>query len=234
MTLAIEEPQYPPGAPTGLSATVESGNNVRVSWTAPILNASQPEVVSYRVLVTSSGLQERDVVVQGTQYLDAGLEHGREYHYEVFARNSAGEGAGQIVSVITSPPESIFVPQAPQLHVSTGAAIELSWEPPERNASTPPITSYRVYRGVSADTLLLLGDVGNVSNFTDPSAQSGVGYWYSISAVNEAGEGAHSAAMPADILSAPKPADQGTVLLVGVIFIPAVAIVIFAIVRRRK
>src|SRR6185295_16379612 len=75
-----------------------------------------------------------------------------------------------------------------------------------------PITAYKVYRSTSSGTETLLATIGNVLAYTDSTIASGNIYYYQVSAVNAAGEGARSAeqwASPATVPSAP--IDVGTI-----------------------
>jgi hypothetical protein len=51
------------------------------------------------------------------------------------------------------------------------------------------VTGYVVYRGASADGLVAVATLGPVLTWTDEDVERGQTYYYSVAAVNEAGEG---------------------------------------------
>lgn len=66
--------------------------------------------------------------------------------------------------------------------------VSLQWTSPAySNASA--ISEYRIYRGPGAQNVTLLVTLGNVTTYTDPGLVNGKTYYYSIRAMNSAGEG---------------------------------------------
>ena len=79
-----------PGAPTGVSATVD-GTSVTVSWTGGA------DATSFRVELTAPGESTRSETVTGaTTVTFTGLSKGKTYTAQVFAVNSVGETAGSV------------------------------------------------------------------------------------------------------------------------------------------
>jgi len=66
--------------------------------------------------------------------------------------------------------------------------VLLRWQPP----ASGPVTGYRVYRSTSPFALGHLASVGAVTGYADTSAARGVLYYYTVTAVNGAGEGPSS------------------------------------------
>jgi fibronectin type 3 domain-containing protein len=87
------------------------------------------------------------------------------------------------------PPPTGARPSAPQALLATqpavGSGVVLSWQPP----ASGPVTGYRVYRSTSPFALGFLAGVGNVTQYNDTTAAPGVLYYYTVTAVNSAGEG---------------------------------------------
>jgi len=81
------------------------------------------------------------------------------------------------------------LPDAPTgLSASAGdGKVSLAWNPPESDGGNP-ITSYRVYRGVSPDSQGFLSAVQGAA-FEDDNVQNWSTQYYSVSAVTAAGEG---------------------------------------------
>jgi hypothetical protein len=100
-----------------------------------------------------------------------------------------------------------FDPDAPSNPILVGATpgngtMELSWTiPAYSNASE--VSEYRVYRGDTNITLELIVTLGNVTGYVDVGLVNGKTYFYSVSAVNTAGEGPRS-----DLLNATSPGGQ--------------------------
>ena len=69
-----------------------------------------------------------------------------------------------------------------------------------------PITNYKVYRGTTSGSGMLVATIGDVLTYSDPGLVNGVTYYYRVSAVNGIGEGTLSnevSATPATVPSAP-------------------------------
>ena len=80
----------PPAAPTSLNAAEVSDSSVTLNWTAP----SSAGITGYRVLRGLTAAKQ-DVLANNTgstetEYVDADVEAGTEYHYSVRAINDAG------------------------------------------------------------------------------------------------------------------------------------------------
>jgi hypothetical protein len=87
------------------------------------------------------------------------------------------------------------VPGIPtQLTAVTAASrgISLTWKPPASQGSSP-ITGYRVYRASSSGAEVPLATVGTVLGYTDTSARPGAVAYYTITAINAAGQSPMSA-----------------------------------------
>lgn len=70
--------------------------------------------------------------------------------------------------------------------------IDISWEPPTDDGWSP-MAAYRVYRGIASGKASFYQTVGpNDGWFRDDWVIPGMTYYYSVSAVNEAGEGKRS------------------------------------------
>jgi peptidoglycan/xylan/chitin deacetylase (PgdA/CDA1 family) len=84
-------------------------------------------------------------------------------------------------------------PMAPSLTSVTGSdgSVGLQWSAPAWNGGSA-VSGYDVYRGTASGGETLLAQVGNVTSYTDSSVTNGTTYYYTVSAVNSAGEGAQS------------------------------------------
>jgi len=64
----------------------------------------------------------------------------------------------------------------------------LRWQAP----ASGTVTGYRIYRSTSPFALGLLASIGSGTEYADTSAAQGVLYYYSVAALNTAGEGPSS------------------------------------------
>jgi hypothetical protein len=125
-------------------------------------------------------------------YRDTDFEFNKTYVYVVrsaIANGAALESADSRPAIVT--PKDIFPPAAPQglvaavLHSASEAAVDLSWS----INSEPDVAGYRVYRseseGVRGEPLS--ADLSPSPAYRDATAQSGRRYWYSVTAIDRAG-----------------------------------------------
>jgi fibronectin type 3 domain-containing protein len=134
-----------------------------------------------------------------TTFTDAGAVDGRSYYYKVSAVNGVGESARSNEISATA----WNVPGAPTLTSAKAVkdAIVLAWSAPASNGGTP-VTGYRIYRTANGSGELL-ATVGTVTTYTDTSGSVGTTYSYTVSAVNDIGEGPRSNALSATAVSLP-------------------------------
>jgi titin len=174
-----------PTAPQGLAANPANAK-IRLNWTGPIYNGGCP-VTNYTVYrdgiyVTTIG--------NVTVFTDSGLTNGMVYHYRVSATNLIGEGLQS--NDVQSVPRT--VPGAPQDLKVTYVKVQatLTWKPPASDGGAP-ILSYRIYRGTSPGMEYLHVDAFTLgTSWTDKNITIGRSYYYTVSAVNVAGEGLQS------------------------------------------
>jgi len=143
-----------------------------------------------------------------TEYQDAGFDFGKTYAYVI--RSVVGEKSRPLESSDSSPvivtPKDIFPPAAPQDVVAallpgpaTGArVVDLSWA---INLETD-LAGYRIYRSEREEARgeLLTRELLPTPSYRDSSAPGGHRYWYSVTAVDRAGnESVPSAAVVVEI-----------------------------------
>ena len=206
-----------PNAPTGLTGT-PGNTQVTLSWAAPASTGGRT-IDYYVVYVDGTALPTHptDVTTVVT-----GLNNGQSYSFTIAAHNLAGIGVESTASSAT--PRT--VPNMPTglTAIPGSAQVTLSWTAPTSNGGSP-ITGYRLYRSAASDGTytLIASPVG--PTYTDTGLTNGRTYWYRMSAVNAAGEGARSPAVSANT---PQPASPGidTTLLVSIVVIVIAAVLV--------
>ena len=153
-------------------------------------------------------LSSRLPLLPTPEYQDTGFDFDKTYVYVV--RSVISEGGSLLESGDSRPailtPKDTFPPAAPQDIVATTlpgsspgtSVVDLSWT---INLETD-VAGYRVYRSESENergVLLTLGLLPTPS-FSDNTVVSGRRYWYTVTAVDRAGnESAPSAVSPVEI-----------------------------------
>jgi len=184
-----------PSQPTGLQAFPLSGR-VRLNWTAPAQAGSCP-IIGYKVwTATNSGPR---TLLANTGSTSPGFEDtrahdsGTTYDYWVTATNAAGDGQLSDELAFTypnrpSPPLSLVASTGPDR-----GQISLSWTPPVDTGGLP-ILQYNVYRGTTSggEASSIYRIVPSGTSFVDYGLPDGASYYYVVTALTAAGEGARS------------------------------------------
>ena len=142
------------------------------------------------------------------EFLDTGFDYGKSYAYlvrsVVLAGGAPRESGDSQAAILT--PKDIFPPAAPQgivaAVISSGApaslVVDLSWS---INLESD-LAGYRLYRSEQEGTQgqLLTPDLLSTPAYRDNSVSSGKRFWYTVTAVDRAGnQSASSAAVAVDV-----------------------------------
>lgn len=185
--------QTTPAAPT---LSVTPGDSVlRLSWTLPSTDGGS-SILRYRLFrkVGAGSYSKTPYAVIGStlrSYDDTALVNGQQYTYYLQAMNSLGSGAPSNEVTGTPAPDVQNPPSVPLgLTLTSGPGrIDLTWSAPA-DAGSSPVVQYRVYRGTTSGLATLIASTdASVTAFTDLTASFGTTYFYSVAAVNSAGEG---------------------------------------------
>lgn len=154
-------------------------------WSQPIEEGSAG-LLGYRIYRSvGEGAPNLLATVEGLGYVDHTALPGLTYRYWVAAYNAIGEGemTGPVsISRELDPINDPMMPQDMTARLVMGQ-VELAWEVP---ADLP--LSYNIYRGTGPGDLVLIATVdGNVRTFIDLEGREG--YYYTVTAVFEYGEG---------------------------------------------
>jgi hypothetical protein len=193
-----------PGQVTNVSAS-EGPGSATVKWSAP---SNGGPVATYKITPYIGTEAQTATTLTGsppaTETTIKGLTGGTTYTFTVQASNANGSGA---VSQPSNPvtPTGATPPSAPT-GISASAATKqalVSWNPPAREGGKP-ITGYIVtpYIGSNAQTSVNVG--GSARSATLTGLSNGTVYTFTVTAINEVGEGPASSASntmtPADTI----------------------------------
>lgn len=174
-----------PDAPTGL--TVTAGNaQVTLNWIAPTFYGGQA-IGYYTVYQDGVSLTDHPT---GLTDVITGLTNGQNYSFTVVAHNSVGNST-QSSSVSGIP---CTVPNAPTGLTATpsNAQVILNWNAPAFNGGRV-IIDYKLYHSTDSGSSYSVIASPSGLTCTDTGLNNGQTYWYEVSAVNAAGEGARTA-----------------------------------------
>lgn len=197
--------QTPPMAPEGVTASGGDGKN-RLQW-KPVgqLRDATPMTapVQYQVYrsVDGGAFAKTGEPIATASYVDAAVENGRTYGYQVQAINvySLGSVGSALSAAVQANPQDRTAPPAPAgvVAVRTEMGVKIYWEHPEN----VDLAGYRIYRRVGAGAPVLAGEVLLPYNmFIDAKAPSGPVVYSvaSIDAQSPANESARSAEIPVE------------------------------------
>jgi len=145
----------------------------------------------------------------------------------------ATKASSQTITILSNKPSA----PTNLVITATDGKPNLTWSPPA-NTGGSTIALYRIYRGTSNSSLSRIANTTctNTCSYTDSAAMSGTTYYYSVSAVNQAAEGAQSTSQNVLVpnsgtpyIQTPSPEILGT--LAGVLVVAAAAGIL--LLRRR-
>lgn len=196
-TTALTAPEPPTNALAQPGDTV-----VHLSWSAPSIDGGSP-LLKYKVYrATTPGgekLAKAPLVAISTNirtYDDAAVTNNTTYYYVIVATNALGASPpSNETSATPSASTTVLPPSEPTSVTATNTAghNHLQWNPPLTNGGAP-VTSYRIYRGTTpgAEDPTPVGTVSTTSFDDLFGLTAGTTYYYVVTAVNQAGEGARS------------------------------------------
>jgi fibronectin type 3 domain-containing protein len=188
-----------PGAPTGLTATLDTtASQVDLAWTD---NATTE--TGYVVERSDNGgafAQIATLPGDSVSYSDITVASGNHYEYQVAAVNAGGSSYSNIVAVDWTG----VVPDAPTNLAATvlsATQVQLDWTD---NATTE--TGYIVERSENGGAFLQLATLAaDAVTYTDNSVAVGNSYVYQVAATNAVGNSAYSDPVTVSIALPPAP-----------------------------
>jgi fibronectin type 3 domain-containing protein len=179
-------------APTNVqAATQSSSTGIIVSW-EKVSGATGYKV--YRSNGGESGeytLRTGSTPLDRTSYTDNSVSAGITYYYKVSAVNGNVNVKESVYSSAASVTTKLNAPANVTATAQSSSSIEISWDP------VLGATSYRVYRsdnGQSDTYKEIAKDVTAPSYPDDKDLSAATTYYYTVSTVNDGGEGAKSSA----------------------------------------
>jgi chitodextrinase len=164
-----------PSAPTGLTATMASGTEIDLAWSAA---SDDVGVTGYRIYRDGDAIGEVDGAT--TTYADTGLAPATSYSYTVKAYDAAGHGSNASNTATTTSGDTI-VPNAPTAltaKAGSGASVDLSWTAATDNVG---VTGYQIFRNGSK-----IADTGPGTTYNDATTSPVTTYTYTVRAVDAA------------------------------------------------
>jgi hypothetical protein len=174
-----------------LTATAGNGQ-VGLTW------SSDPGAASYNIYRSTTPGGEGSIPYQTglttTAFADSAVTNGTTYYYTVTAVNGAGE-SGQSTETSATPQAPITLPASPTGLTATAGTnqVTLTWN------TVASAASYNLYRsttpGGEGSTPYQTGLT--TTSFTDAKVTPGTTYYYTVTAVNAAGESGPAAEVSA-------------------------------------
>jgi chitodextrinase len=163
----------PPTTPPGLHSSAQTETSVDLAWEAA---SDDVGVVGYRLYRPSGPID-----VSETSHVEAGLDPGGEYGFQVAALDASGnESQPSPVLIVRTRLPDREAPTAPQglgSPLQTQTAIELSWEAASDDVG---VTGYRIHRaGSSVDVV--------ATSYTETGLAPDREYGFQVSALDAAG-----------------------------------------------
>ncbi|MGC1614963.1 MAG: LamG-like jellyroll fold domain-containing protein, partial [Candidatus Acidiferrum sp.] len=180
----------PPTAPTGLSATPISPNQINLSWTAPTDNIGVTGYLLERCQVSGCATFSQIASPIGTTYSNTSLTASTSYAYRVRATDAAGNlsSYSNVVSVVTPSAPDTTAPSAPAGLAATpisASQINVSWTASSDNVG---VTGYLLERcqGSGCTSFSQIA-VQAATTYADSGLSASTSYSYRVRGTDAAG-----------------------------------------------
>ena len=198
----------PQSAPSGISASVASGNRISLSWTNPA-SACTNLILERSLSGSSNWIPLSPVLSPGTtSYTDSNVTTSSAYDYRLAAVGASGVSPFASLTATTTQPAPATLTATPG-----SGQIALSW------SAVPTAASYSLMRStVSGGPYTTIASGLTATSFTDTAVTRGVTYFYYVTADGSTGQGVPSAevsAAPWSLLQAWRQQFFGTTLNSG-------------------
>lgn len=169
--------------PTTLSSPSQTDSSISLSWN------SMQGATNYNVFRTSTPGSGYSQVYTGTatSYNDTNLVTGKTYYYVVTYTSDLGTSINSKELAVSTVAVKVPAPSSIKLVQAYPTAVQLSWN------SVVGAKSFNLYRADAADGTYALVNNTTDNSYTNVDLTAGTSYYYKLSSVNDAGEGALSA-----------------------------------------
>jgi titin len=194
-------PRTVPNAPLNLEA-IRGDRFLTITWTPPSFDGGA-NISGYRIYEVSGVVPAfLSEVTNQTWFVHTNLIAFRSYSYQVSAINAAGEGNRSLTLKVSTD----ISPGAPKdLNAVPGVReIKLTWVRPASNGGSS-VTGYIILRGESEFEMGYLLSIGLTETYTDKGIPDNTTYYYSVMALNDAGQSEPCMAISAHTLDVPHP-----------------------------
>jgi len=188
-------------APTNLTATAASSNQINISWIDGASNES-----GFRIERSPDGTTFAEIATVGanvTSYANTGLTASTQYWYRVRAYNAtdtstyAGPASATTLAAAVAP----TAPTNLSASAASSSQINLSWIDSASNES-----GFRIERSPDGTTFAEIATVGaNVTAYADVALTAATQYWYRVRAYNTTGTSSYAGPTSATTLAAALP-----------------------------
>lgn len=164
-----------PSTPQNLTASVNQ-DDVTLNWDAVNWNGDQG---TYHIARDQNGSPTNviDTVSAGTtSYNDNALTDGIQYHYRVYASNSAGSSSYSNEDTATT---YLPAPTLDSIQTGTEDQLTINWTKTDDNGSDGGFTVYRSQNGSTGSQIAIPGV--NDTSYTDTGLEDGERYYYTVS-----------------------------------------------------
>ena len=175
-------------APTGLTATPVSSQQINLSWADQLgavgynLKRSTNDGGPYTMIVTD---------VRALNFSDTGLTGATTYYYVVTAANGGGESGNSAQASAVTPAPTLPATPAGLSALPGHNQVVLSW-----SASSEAVSYFMKRATVNGGPYTTIANP-TTATYTDTAAFNGTTYYYVVSATNSVGESANSAQVTA-------------------------------------
>ena len=171
-------------APGGVTATVASGTEVDLAWTASVDATSYKIERSLNNLTWTTLAPSPALTGSSTSYADTGLTAGTTYYYRLSAISAAGTSAPAATGA------TLTLPAVPTLTatVVSSTQVNLSWTP------SLSATGYRLQQSIDGGFTWTTLASPTVTTYINTGLTANTSYQYRVAALNATGTSANSSA----------------------------------------
>jgi len=182
-------PSVPPDPPTNVVGT-RLDTAISLVWDPPISSGGSP-ILYYNIYDASTNVLDISSTSNSTNI--TGLTNGRPYSFYVKAVNSRGASTASV-------PSSPVIPAGYPLTSVTGLAVAsvgdgtvtLTFDPAPAIVNGAPFVRYNIFQSTD-NSFFTLSTVSGT--YTVTGLTNGDSYWFTVSIINEVGEGPQSASV---------------------------------------